>query len=626
MSDPNVRRSSSENQPPSEDPFTNQSVHDQSQLDQHDPPSRSEQSRQRSLHRVGRRSFLGHASLFTASGVIVGVVGSPFSAKQNTASAQTAQTTPSDSNDQFRQKAHQVRVTVADANQAVAIPPHPTNDDEERYPNKIGSDTRALPHNDRGEVDLQAYQSAVKAYTTGDPNDFEQIVLGGTRKQLNPIGSLAVSLTGCNATQLAIPPAPRLDSAERASEAVELYWLSLLRDVSFAELQDDTSHPDVLAAVAEISQLPDFRGPKLNDRVTPQTLFRGSVSYVDPADASGRLAIYLIPPGVLEGPHVSQFALRDVPVGPQVTSPRIQTAQPGNDFQVAYDEWLTVQNGNDSGKKILFDSTWRYISTPRDLAEFVHNPGALFGGAAAILASKPSPGNLVSGGIGAPFNPSNPYANSKTQTGGASTFGLPYVQGLLASTTSRAIRVAYWQKFYVHRALRPEAYAGWVHHNLADRLDYPIHSQVLNSQALAHNFSKFGTYLLPQAYPEGAPIHSSYPGGASVIAGSHATLLKALFDENFVIPDPVVPDPNDPTQVIPHTGAPLTVGGELNKLAVNYAYGRNAAGIHWRSDAAASLALGEAIAISLLKDERATFRENFSGFTFTKFDGTQITV
>jgi membrane-associated phospholipid phosphatase len=64
----------------------------------------------------------------------------------------------------------------------------------------------------------------------------------------------------------------------------------------------------------------------------------------------------------------------------------------------------------------------------------------------------------------------------------------------------------------------------------------------------------------------------------------------------------------------------------LNKLAVNYAYGRNAAGIHWRSDAAASLALGEAIAISILKDERATFRENFDGFTFTKFDGTQITV
>lgn len=163
MSDPNVHRSSSENQTPSEDLFTHQSAHDQSQVDQYDPPSRSKQSHQRSLHRVGRRSFLGHASLFTAAGVAAGVVGSPFSAKQNSASAQTA---PSGSNEQFRQKAHQVRVSVADANQAVAIPPHPTNGDEERYPNKIGSDTRALPHNERGEVDLQAYQSAIKAYRT----------------------------------------------------------------------------------------------------------------------------------------------------------------------------------------------------------------------------------------------------------------------------------------------------------------------------------------------------------------------------------------------------------------------------------------------------------------------------
>ncbi|WNZ27953.1 vanadium-dependent haloperoxidase [Leptolyngbya sp. NK1-12] len=591
-----------------------------------------EHHRKRSL-RVGRRSFLGHAGLFTTTSVVAGMVGSPFAAKQNPASAQSAsaqtasaQTAELNSHEQFRLKARQVRVKVADENYQVAIPPHPTNGDEERYANKIGSDSRALPHNERGEVDLQAFQSAVKAYTTGDPNDFEQIILGGTRKQLNPIGSLAVSLTGCNATQLAIPPAPRLDSPERAAEAVELYWNALLRDVSFAEFQDNTSNPLVLAAIEEINQLVDFRGPKLNGRVTPQILFRGSVTYADLADPTGQSAIYVIPPGVLEGPYISQFLLRDIPVGPQVTSPLIQTALPGNDFQVEYEEWLTVQNGNESGKKIQFDSTGRYISTPRDLAEFVHNAGALFGGAAAILGTKPSPGNLVVGGIGAPFNPSNPYVNSKTQAGGASTFGLAYVQGLLPSTTSRAIRVAYWQKFYVHRTLRPEAYGGLVHHNAANRADYPIHSQVLNSQALARSFSKFGTYLLPQAYPEGAPIHPSYPGGAAIIAGAHATLLKALFDENFVIPDPVVPDPNDPTKVIPYTGAPLTVGGELNKLALNYAYGRNAAGIHWRSDAAASLALGEALAISILRDEKATYRENFGGFTFTKFDGTKVTI
>jgi len=50
------------------------------------------------------------------------------------------------------------------------------------------------------------------------------------------------------------------------------------------------------------------------------------------------------------------------------------------------------------------------------------------------------------------------------------------------------------------------------------------------------------------------------------------------------------------------------------------------AAVHWRSDAAQSLLLGESIAISTLRDQRATYNEPFSGFTFTKFDGTTITV
>jgi hypothetical protein len=50
------------------------------------------------------------------------------------------------------------------------------------------------------------------------------------------------------------------------------------------------------------------------------------------------------------------------------------------------------------------------------------------------------------------------------------------------------------------------------------------------------------------------------------------------------------------------------------------------AGVHWRSDAQQALLLGEAVTISILRDQRATYNEPFSGFTFTKFDGTTITV
>jgi hypothetical protein len=68
------------------------------------------------------------------------------------------------------------------------------------------------------------------------------------------------------------------------------------------------------------------------------------------------------------------------------------------------------------------------------------------------------------------------------------------------------------------------------------------------------------------------------------------------------------------------------VGGELNKIANNVALGRDMAAVHWRSDATQALLLGETLAISILRDQRRTFNESFDGFTFTKFDGTTITV
>lgn len=229
-------------------------------------------------------------------------------------------------------------------------------------------------------------------------------------------------------------------------------------------------------------------------------------------------------------------------------------------------------------------------------------------------------------GLGVPLSPTNPYVTSKTQISGIATFARGHFIGLLNLSLPLAIRASKWHKYYVHRNLRPEAYGGLIYNNAVNNTQYPIDFEVLNSQALAQTYSTFGTYLLPQAYPEAAPFDSAYPGGTATVAGVQATLLKAFFDENFVIPNPVVPDPNDPTKVIPYSGSPLTVGGELNKLATNYAIGRGHGGVHWRSDGAAGLALGEELAISILRDERLGFNERFDGFTFTKFDATQITV
>ena len=105
-------------------------------------------------------------------------------------------------------------------------------------------------------------------------------------------------------------------------------------------------------------------------------------------------------------------------------------------------------------------------------------------------------------------------------------------------------------------------------------------------------------------------------------------MLKALFDESFIIPNPVTPAA-DGRSLVPYTGPGadrLTVGGELNKLAANVAIGRNFAGIHYRSDYTQSLRLGEMVAISALRDRKLTYNEEFAGYTFTRFDGTRITV
>ena len=38
----------------------------------------------------------------------------------------------------------------------------------------------------------------------------------------------------------------------------------------------------------------------------------------------------------------------------------------------------------------------------------------------------------------------------------------------------------------------------------------------------------------------------------------------------------------DGTALVPYTGPPLTIGGELNKLAHNMSAGRDMSGVHWR--------------------------------------------
>lgn len=596
-------------------------------------PSKDSEPEQATAANPGRRAFIRAATTIAAGSVALGNLGKAAAAPEElpapdedasdeaVAGGDTQAALQAD-RDLVRTQ-RRIRVEAARANFELSVPTHPTNGDEDRYPSKIGSDTRGLPHDQLGEVDAAAWAAAVAALEARSWEQIEGITLGGTRKLVNPIGTLAASLEGKNVAQVLIPPAPALASEERAAEAVEQYWQALLRDVSYLDFE---RNDDARAAAEELSGLPGYTGPREDGVVTPRILFRGSVRYPDPGDSTGRTPKHVIPPGVLEGPAISQFAYRDVPYGTQRIAAVSRVPVKGQDFLIDYDEWLANQDGAPATRQIEYEAEPRHLSTVRDLNEYTHAGNPLFWGAILQLAAAAGGTPTAPGGVGAPVSATNPYKTAKAQSGANGTFGTGYLQALLNLGISRAIRAAYWSKWFVHRSVRPEAYGGLVHNFLEKKADYPIHESLLHSRALTKAASTFGTHLIPHAYPEGAPNHGSYPAGSAAIAGVSATLIKAFFDESYAIPNPVTVDPADPKQLLPYEGPALTVGGELNKLALNYTFGRVTSGIHWRSDSAAGLVVGEEIAIGILRDERLTFVEPFEGWKLTKFDGTQITV
>jgi hypothetical protein len=300
---------------------------------------------------------------------------------------------------ELRRTQWRVRATAAQRNFELPIAPHPTNGDEDRYANKIGSDTRGLPHDQLGEVDPVAWQTAIAALESRSWEQLEAITLGGTRKLVNPIGTLAASLEGQNVTQVLIPPAPAIASEERAAEAIEQYWQAVLRDVSYSEFEQNA---DAQAASAELSKLPAYTGPREAGIVTPRILFRGSVRYSDPSDPSGRAPKHVIPPGVLEGPSISQFAFRDVPYGTQRIAAVSRVPVKGQHFLIDYDEWLAVQDGAAATRTIEYEAGPRYLSTVRDLNEYTHGGNPLFWGAVLQLAAAASGSATEPAGIGAP--------------------------------------------------------------------------------------------------------------------------------------------------------------------------------------------------------------------------------
>ncbi|MEM8831142.1 MAG: vanadium-dependent haloperoxidase [Cyanobacteria bacterium P01_G01_bin.19] len=490
--------------------------------------------------------------------------------------------------------------------------------------NFIANHTKGLPHDSNGFVEPAAYIRLLTALTSCDPIDFENIPLGPDplpagrtlRRFANPQAGAAFDLEGPDGPSLTIPPAPRIDGAENSAEMGELYWMALLRDVNFS---DYDTNPTVAMAIDSLNnEFTDFRGPS---PVSAENLFRGFT------------------PGDLVGPYISQFLLRGnaieglppggggnvedgfIQFGTLLIDQRQRTVMPGIDFMTGFPQWLDVQNGLDpasAGIVDAFDSTRRFIRNGRDLGNYVHFD--------RLYQAYLNAGLLLLG-MEAPFDLGNPYLPLRTQNQqGFATFGGDHILTLLTEVTTRALKAVWYQKWFVHRRLRPEAFGGLISLSMMGTPIPQIDSEILNSSVLGQVQDMTGTYLLPMLFPEGSPMHPAYGAGHATVAGGCVTMLKAFFAEFYVLPEPYFVANADGTALDTYSGSePLTVGGELNKLAANISIGRNIAGVHWRTDYTESVRLGEAIAIGILEEQAATYNEN-QFFTLTKFDGETIRI
>jgi hypothetical protein len=522
---------------------------------------------------------------------------------------------PAGVTDQHGKDAFEVRFGTATAEATKTGTVKHTINGDEMLADKSATYTKCLKQAGYGIVAPAAFALFKAALTSGNPTDFEKAgLLGGTRKQNGPLGAFALTLNGADSQcfgDVVVPPPPKVNSKEYATELVELYWASLLRDVPFSEYETNAT---AIAAANELTQLKaHYAGPLEGGNVTPHLLFRGG--FTDPTKYFA---------GENFGPYISQFCIHPTNLGAQQMDQKMVTYAAATDYMTDLGEWQNVQSGVSTPTTtapIPLDQKRRYMHNGRGLGAFTHVDELYQAYLGAYLV-------LNTLGIGA--NTTSPYKTFKQQQP-FGTFGGPDIAATLGAVARAAINAVWYQKWLVHLRHRPESGGGLVHLKKTGLgvTDAQVDPIVLNSVAveLSH-LRNNGSYLLSQAFPEGSPAHPAYPTGHGTVGGACITVLKFFFDGNAPIVNPLVPSADGLT-LEPYNGSDagqMTVNGELHKLAHNISFGHGIhPGIHWRSDTDSSIILGEALALKFLQDQAFTYDENID-IQLIKLDGTVTTI
>jgi hypothetical protein len=571
---------------------------------------------------------------------------------------------------------------------------------EGNEPSYLTSFTKGLPHDYKTGLVSRSedFQQFVRGIDSGDPRDFKDTPLGSDGEWRSERGrnknkvrawesqgaGNTFDLEGPDAQAVTMPPAPRLGSDELTAEMAEVYAQALLRDVPFSELvtlgnswvppepkPDEDDHDSDVEQVKSdgkdeekhmVHQILDhLHNLKWMNRqgcltLSPAEKSRRRKVNPETGQLDGQTVFRGITPGDEVGPYISQFLLAGnkglgdahAPEEGQVAYGSINISQKVRkvlecDYMTTWDEWFDVQNGADLRGDEEYDKegekpTYRFITTPRDLATYVHYD-ALY--EAYLNACLIMLGNKV------PFDPGIPFQGPDQcdHQQGFAHFGGPHILSLVTEVATRALKAVRYQKFNVHRRMRPEVLAARLslHEKLCvkelnDMVEAPGLAEILNLVEKNNKHDRqlecLGgkNYLLPMAFPEGSPMHPSYGAGHATVAGACVTILKAFFDHNHPVTvagddgHAFVPcDDGSRLECVEVENGRLTVEGELNKLASNISIGRDWAGVHYFSDYIESLRMGEKIAISILEEQKLTYGENFS-MTVPLFDGGSVRI
>ncbi len=538
---------------------------------------------------------------------------------------------------------------------------------------------------------------------------------------------------GLDSGACGMAPAPRVGSSELTAEMAEVYALAILRDVPFTTIcrggseklcpsGEDPGNAELSASkIVELLNGMDFFNPKSKGRCssTPHNVGDDGFNRFErhrreartftkdgKPDVDGKLttdnAFRGSTKGAHIGPYISQFMLvgarsiacagggaasypaldaafdaQDgyIPYGSLIIDQRTITHKNCLDYMTDWWSWLDVQNGADFRGSDVFEETRRFITTPRDLATYVHYDAlyeAYLNACLIMLA------NGVPGSKGFPEK-----SPSGTRTPFA-TFGGPHILSLVTEVATRCLKAVRRQKFNYHRRARPEAIGGRLTLACLDDCDYnealgcakdafektlndlpkelrdaiKIHNKAQNSEDMAamrhlHCDDKHEGWtkgwdkkkwsqdefddcnlLLPMAFPEGSPMHPAYGAGHATVAGGCVTMLKAFFEmfedcdsyKERCFGHAYVPN-KDGSRLIndPKFKGKLTIQGELDKLAANISIGRNMAGVHYYSDYYDSLRMGERIAVSIVMEQAPSYGDAVES-TFKSFDGDYVTI